>query len=340
MNTHHADDQIVILPETRNISGASFRHFRGEEDYPLILSILISSKTADNVERSDSLEELVNNYTHLVNCDLATDLLFVEIHGEPAGYIRVEWKVDGEGNYSYFHIGFVKGESRNLGIGRALLHWGEKRLRTLSADHPKTVKHYFDTFTDGNQKTKISLLESEGYQVIRSFYRMVRPDLENIPQANLPSAIEIRPVSPENYRKVWNALTEAFKDHWGFTPPSEEDFEAWQKSRTFQPDLWKVAWSGDQVIGTVLGYIDEDENKEYGFLRGWTESITVQRAWRGKGIAKALIAENLRMLKDLGMQQAALGVDTQNLSGATRLYESMGFRPVHTSMTHRKYFEV
>ena len=38
------------------------------------------------------------------------------------------------------------------------------------------------------------------------------------------------------------------------------------------------------------------------------------------------------------MTEAALGVDAENLSGALRVYESMGFRRHRTSRSYRKDF--
>lgn len=329
----------IVLPSAPAIAGLTFRHFQGEEDYAHILAILHSSKTVDQVERADTLEELVNNYTHLVNCDLRHDFLFAEIDHLPVAYCRVEWAKNADGENLYNSVGHVKSEYRNQGIGRALLFWAEDRLRTIAAENPVTGIPLLETWVDGNQTSKIALLEQTGYSPARYFHRMVRPDLDNIPHFPLPEGAELRPVTPDHYRPIWNAMMEAFKDHWSFVPPEEEHFQAWQNSSTFQPDLWQIAWAGDAVIGTVLGYIDEAENKEYGFKRGWTEEITVQSAWRGKGVAKALITACLLALKARGMQQAALGVDTQNLSGATRLYESMGYQPVHTSIVYRKPLE-
>lgn len=40
----------------------------------------------------------------------------------------------------------------------------------------------------------------------------------------------------------------------------------------------------------------------------------------------ALIARSYMVLKEQGMTEAALGVDSENPSGARHLYEKMGFR--------------
>lgn len=88
----------------------------------------------------------------------------------------------------------------------------------------------------------------------------------------------------------------------------------------------------------VLNFLDEAENEEYQRKRGYTEGISVRRPWRRRGLARALLTRSLKMFQDMGMTEAALGVDTQNLSGALRLYESVGFQPVKKLTIYRKQF--
>ncbi len=155
----------------------------------------------------------------------------------------------------------------------------------------------------------------------------------------MPPKLEVRPVLDEHIRPIWDADVEAFRDHWGYVPPNEESYQHWLEWRCFNPELWKVAWDGDQVAGMVLNFIDEQENEKYQRKRGYTESISVRRPWRRRGLAQALIAESFHFLRDLGMEEAALGVDTQNLTGAFRLYESMGFEKVKRWTDYRKNLE-
>ncbi len=44
----------------------------------------------------------------------------------------------------------------------------------------------------------------------------------------------------------------------------------------------------------------------------------------------------MKMFKSMGMTETALGVDTQNLSGALRLYKSVGYRAVKKHTIYRK----
>ena len=97
-----------------------------------------------------------------------------------------------------------------------------------------------------------------------------------------------------------------------------------------------MAWDGHEVAGSVMTFIWPDENEAVGVRRGWLEHVSVRRPWRKRGLATALIAETLRMLRDAGMEQAALGVDSQNPTGALRLYESLGFRRHRTGISLRR----
>jgi ribosomal protein S18 acetylase RimI-like enzyme len=110
----------------------------------------------------------------------------------------------------------------------------------------------------------------------------------------------------------------------------------WAEEPTFVPHLWKIAWAGEEVAGTVLNFVNEAENTEYGRKRGYTEAISVRRPWRKMGLAHSLLVQSMKMFKEMGMTETALGVDTQNLSGALKLYQSVGYKEVKRHITFRK----
>ena len=70
--------------------------------------------------------------------------------------------------------------------------------------------------------------------------------------------------------------------------------------------------------------------------RGWVSSVGVRGPWRRRGIARALVAESLRVLRDAGMTTAGLGVDAENANGALGVYEATGFHVVRTERVYRK----
>jgi ribosomal protein S18 acetylase RimI-like enzyme len=165
---------------------------------------------------------------------------------------------------------------------------------------------------------------------------MVRPLDEPVPDFPLPSGLEVRPALPEQYRQIIEASDEAFQDHWGHVPLTENMIQEWMDGPEFQPELWQVAWDGEQVAGMVLNYIRHDENERFDRKRGYTEDISVRRPWRRRGLATALLARSLNLLKERGMVEAALGVDTENPSGALQLYERLGFERLRTMTNYRK----
>jgi mycothiol synthase len=335
-DTNRRGGNAIVLPDAPAIPGLSFRSFRGEADYPLILSIIDGSKEADGTERSETLEDIARNYRHLTNCDPYRDMLFVEVDGHAVGYSRVWWQQEIKGTWLYEHFAFLLPEWRGKGLRRAMLHHNERRLRQIAAGHPADGPRLFHVDVAETEVHWASLLAGEGYEAVRYGFYMVRPDLEDIPDSPLPEGLEVRPLGPEDYWAVWNAAREAFRDHWGETEWQDDWFREWQEAPTFTPDLWQVAWDGDRVAGSVMVLIDEEENEEYGRKRGYTESISVRRPWRRRGLARALIARSLRVLKEQGMAEAALGVDAQNPNGALQLYRSLGFQEVKREIVYRK----
>jgi mycothiol synthase len=330
-------NRFIKIPEAPAMPGLVFRHFRGERDYPAMLAAIDGSKEADGIERTDSLEDVRRNYQHLVNCDPYQDMVFVEIDGSVIGYGRVFWEQELGGLRRYMHINFLLPEWRSTGIRLAMLKHCERRLREIAAGHQVSGPCVLEAWAADTEAHWESLLVNQGYEAVRYGFEMVRPDLENIPDLPLPDGLEVRPVEPEQVPTIWAAAKEAFRDHWGYSEDEwDEELERWRKSPTFTPELWQVAWDGEQVAGMVQNFVDHAQNEEYGRLRGYTEGICVRRPWRRRGLAKALIARSFLVHRALGMTEAALGVDADNPNGALQLYKSMGFRVVKRHTTYRK----
>jgi ribosomal protein S18 acetylase RimI-like enzyme len=326
----------VTVPGTPPVPGLAFRHFRGEADYPVIAALLESCREADQLDRVDTVEDIAKFYAHLSNCDPAQDVLFAEVDAGPIGYQRVTWVTEAAGDQIYIHSGFLSPAWRRRGIGRAMLRAAEARLRQIGSAHEIKGPRLLQAFVSEAEVGTHAMLRAEGYQSIRYAFQMVRPLSEPIPAGILPDGIEVRPISPEQYRSVWLAADEAFRDEWGYSPRTEEDYRHWLEARWTQPALWQVAWEGDQIVGMVLNYVDAEENRVHHRSRGYTESISVRRPWRKQGVATALLLQSLVLLRDMGFQEATLGVDAENPSGALRVYERVGFRVVKTWSIYRK----
>jgi len=338
MTTHALVSDCIFIPGQPAIPELSFRRFRGDPDYPKMVTVIQGCKDFDHIERVDSVEDVARFYSHLVNCNPYEDMVFAEVDGQVIGYNRIDWRMEVEGNRIYRHFGFLLPEWRRKGIGGAMLRQAERRIRQITAVHPGGIPCFYESFAADSEVGCEALLRSEGYAPFRHSLRMVRSNLEDIPSCPLPPGMEIRPVQREHLDAIHAASLEAFQDHWGFSPETEPTIAQWLEDPIIDFSLWRVAWDGEQVSGMVLSFINKKENEEYNRQRGWTENICVRKPWRKNGLARALIAASLRELKVRGMTEAALGVDTDNHSGALHLYKSMGYRADKRFSIYRKSF--
>ncbi len=307
---------------------------------PDLWAAQVASRVVDGEIEHHSFQGFANYYHHLERCDPARDLVVAEIDGQLVAYARVEWNDSNDGERWYEGVGIVHPDWRRRGIGTQLLAWTEQRRNELAAEHATAggtidrVRALTTYTSDGDRGAKV-LLEGTGYTAFRRFASMERPDLDDLPVAPLPDGLEIRPIGRERaaMRRVFDADTEAFRDHFGWTEGSDEKFEEFIGYDNVDPDLWLVAFDGDELAGAVLNGIHVDGD---GARTAWLDSIFTRRPWRQRGLARALIARSLVLLHDRGLSGALLGVDLANPNQALALYESCGFRTVSSGTAYRK----
>ncbi len=317
------------------IPGLIFRHFTFA-DIPAMADVFNACGRADGNNWFITAEQLHQQYSHLGHSDVEQDILVAAIGQQLIGYGRIQWSDQSDGLRNYFHFMHVLPQWRGQGIELAALSFFEQRAQTINAEQPSANKPVLSTICDGVKVELQQFLVAQGYRPIRYGYDMVRDLGQPIAELPLPPGIEVRPAKPEHYRQIWEADVEAFRDHWGFHEPNEADYTQWLNGGLFQPELWQIAWQGDQVVGMIQNFINHAENAEFKRQRGYTEGISVRRAWRRQGIASALLHRSMRMHKELGMTEAALGVDAQNPNGALSVYQQAGFVVERETLTYRK----
>lgn len=312
---------VRSLGPVQTLLGFAIRPYAGTGDLPGMVAVINAARAADGLEDRATVAEMAQQYEHLQRCDPATDIAIVESEGEVIGYARTTWDDVSEGYRAYWVV--VEAHPDRPELAEVLFDWVEARAGEVAASHPPGDKRLAGWAAEDS--TRSALFRSRGYEAVRFGAEMVRPDLEDIPDLSLPAGVEMRPVEESHLRAIWEADVVAFRDHRGNVEPTETDWEAWLDFPHWDPSLWRVAWAGDAVVGQVRNFIDAEHNETFGRLRGFTEFISTAREWRRQGIAGALISSSLHALKERGMTEAALGVDTENPNGALGLYESLGF---------------
>jgi mycothiol synthase len=275
------------------------------DDFPALAAFLAEDEThlfgrASRVGVSDVM-------AWLSGPDLAHDSWLFEERG---GLVALGWveKHDDTG----IAVGVVHREQRGRGLGATLVDRSEERLRVLGVARIHNITLAPDT-------TAQTLLADRGYREVRRFWDMTIELADDPPRdPQLPEGFRIEPFSSELARAFHGTLEEAFAEHWEYQPQS---FEKWWERQVAQPDhdpsLWFLLRTDEDVVAATRN----DPERSGG---GWIGSIGVRPAWRGRGLAKALLLHSFREFHRRGKRRVGLGVDSQNATGATRLYESIG----------------
>jgi mycothiol synthase len=305
------------------------RPYAGEPDLPEIVRVTNGELAADAVNARESVTTLAAEFRHASDAfDASRDVLVAEIDGVVVGTVRISWVDATDGKRVYRSGGAVDPAWRRRGIGRRLLDAARELMTARASEHPTDRPTVAGMWINEKQVPAEALARSEGYAPVRWFFEMERP-LDPLPELlPLPGGLEVRAVSVDDAPQIWRADHDAFQDHWGGWDPSEASMRRWIDSQEFDPSLFVIAWDRDEIAGAVLNAIYADENEALGLRRGWLDSVFTRRAWRGRGLARALIGRSLHLLAERGLETAALGVDADNPSGALRLYESCGFAVV------------
>jgi mycothiol synthase len=168
------------------------------------------------------------------------------------------------------------------------------------------------------------VLAGLGFRPIRRFWRM-RRDLDgvtaDVPPA--PAGVARRRVGGDADRRVMHRLfTESFAQHFGST--HEYEYETWIEQTLALPGTDPLQW----YIGTLEGEdvalcLCDDSRAESG--DGYVRTLGVVDSARGRGIGRWLLECAAADAVGLGRSGLKLSVDGENTTGATALYESVGF---------------
>jgi mycothiol synthase len=144
-------------------------------------------------------------------------------------------------------------------------------------------------------------------------------------QPEWPDGTRVATFREQDARVFYDTLGEAFADEWNFVP---DPYERWQELRLggpdFDPTLWFLVWDGAEVAAVLRGERRAD--------LGWVGAIGVRKPWRKRGLGLALLQHAFADWHARGITRVGLGVDSQNPTGATRLYERAGMRVAYAAV--------
>lgn len=308
-------------------------------------------ETHDDLTERYDRDDLVEELTGGSHKDPARDsLIGVDSGGVARAFGQIE-ALPGTSLRRVYLWGGVHPEWRTRGVGRALLAWqlaranevlGEQRGpggESVSDVPWRIVVNHREPLADRN-----ALCEAAGLVAIRWFHDMLRPlgdEAEPVPAVTAENGFQVVPWTEDLDDAARLAHNESFAGHWGSQPRDEEMWRLRTTGhRSFRRDwsrvvLDRVARGGGgrpEIAGYVACHAYPQDWAGQGYTQGWIDLLGVRPAWRGRGLAPALLASAMNAFAESDMQTAGLDVDTGNASGALDLYSRMGFHVEETSV--------
>jgi GNAT superfamily N-acetyltransferase len=245
--------------------------------------------------------------------------LLARVDGRPAGSAVAAIKPQDPG--IVYALSTVLVGDRRQGVGTALYEQISDWSRTRE-------RHRIEVPVLDNDPESLAFAERRGFVEARREKGVVL-DLTTIepPAIEPPEGVEIVTWAerPELARGMYEVTLEASPDVPGFEDESVEPFEDWLAHEMAgsgdRPEATFVALAGDEVIGYAkFSLTAAQPTSAHHDLTG------VKRAWRGRGVARALKATQIGWAKANGYEELRTRNDERN-APIRRLNEQFGYRP-------------
>ena len=308
-------------------------------DLQAVTEVIILCDLAESGQSDFSAGELEEDW-RAQNFDLLHDACVAVAPGYAGLVIGYEEVRERQAGQVYQGDGYVHPQHRDRGVGTAMLRRMEPRARAWALAARRDNREIdplqpisLRNGVSGANQAAIDLHQNEGYRPLRYYWRMEIELGSTPPVPQIPPGIDLRVFCPgSDDERVFEAVNEAFRDHWGH---SEWLFEEWRSRMMgigYEPGLWFLAEDDGQIAGVALC--------RYRQQVGWVHQLAVRRPWRKRGLGLALLYQSFGEFYRRGTQIVGLGVDASNPTGATRLYERAGMHMAHEYITFEKLLEI
>lgn len=208
----------------------------------------------------------------------------------------------------------VHPRARRQGVGQGLL---EAVRAQSSTGHLRLWAH-------GEQAGATALAMSLGYRGIRVLWQMRRSLRLPLPAFTMPSECTLRTFRPGVDDADWLELnTLAFRDHPEQGTWTQDDLDRRLAEPWFTPAGFLVADCDGRMVGFHWTKVHGTGHHGHEPI-GEVYVIGTDPAFRGRGLGRALMLAGLASLRDRGLDEAMLYVDSDN-TGAVALYRGLDF---------------
>lgn len=301
------------------------RTYAGETDLLAIVELINTCNAIDHLDHVVTVAELQHDLDNPDPDPVDERRLWTDATGRLIGYSRLRLlSATTTAQEGFFNLK-VHPEARYQGVEDQILSWVETTLRHV--ERSPNLPLYLRIGLRESQTEQRAWLEQHGFSVVRCFYRMARSLAEPIPSPQFPVGFTVRSLQPEDVPAWVEMFNQTFIDHWNHHPVAVERRQQWLTHPTYDPELDQVAIAPDGTFAAFcFSLIEPEDNRWTGRQEGWIGDLGTRRGFRRLGLGRAMLLTGMHQLKAKGMDTALLGVDSENPSGALKLYESEGFR--------------
>lgn len=226
---------------------------------------------------------------------------------------------------------------RDQGVGGSLIQWQLARAhqwyrQTHAVDHgPLKVIATADARLSGVRDlyVKHGLLPETWYV---DLHRSIAPADADV-DVCVPQGARLRPYLVAEPEAVRVAHNEAFVYDHGSRPIGPAEWDESVRRAGSRPDLSWVVQVGQRVVGYAMNSVSGD-----GGTQGWTDRLGVVPAWRGQGVARALLTASTSSFAKEGLADSGLGLDVAGTEPRLDLYERLGYEAVDMVVAHSACF--
>jgi mycothiol synthase len=224
---------------------------------------------------------------------------------------------------------FVVPEMHGRSFEAKIMLWAEEiQANALKKLHSRNIRTMWVAETD---QPRIHWLEMRGFQSsTQGMVHMQRPLTSDLPDIMLPQGFQVRPVAGEQEVDLRAAASHAAFGSSLSIDACMQRMLRFMQSPVYRPENDLVSVSPDGVFASFCILWPDPITKV-----GLFEPVGTHPAFQGRGLGKAVLSAGLQRLHKLGMTQANVCVESDNIP-AIRLYESLGFQRSFRLLTYEK----
>lgn len=210
-------------------------------------------------------------------------------------------------------------------LGSQIIAWGEACLRRKLGKGESTT---LDTNCREDYTARIAFLKRYGFrQTENANLAMTRDLSEPIPEPKLPPGFVIRPLAGRHEAEAVAAMHRAA---FGTDFMTTENRLAIMHTSEYDLSLDLIVVApGGSIAANCICSVNEPEKA------GAIDPVATHPRYQGLGLARALLARGMQLLRERGMSSAHFGTSGSNVA-MQRTGESVGFKVEHKTIWFSK----